>query len=271
MASDFKVTIKDKEVEFTVRRPTSFETQQGEKIYRKAFRESMENGDLLRVKLDEHLRKAGIWSDEKQAEHDRLVRDITDSELALAKGGMKLTEARDIALKLRKARSEYFSLLTIKTPYDNLTCEAQADNARFNYFVSACTVYKDNGKPYYKDMNAFIEDEGPVGIQAAMNLMKMMTDYDENLDSTFAENKFLKKYGFVDEKLRLINKDGKLIDSEGRLITEEGHYIDENGNRIDKHGRPLEQDGDWKVEFQPFLDDNGNPLEEKTDEAQADN
>ena len=85
-------------------------------------------------------------------------------------------------------------------------------------------------------------------------------DYEKNLP----ENKFLVTYKFANEKLELVNKDGHLIDSEGNLIDEEGYYVkyvDEKKVRVTKDGRELDENNNVKVEFSPFLDDDGKPVE----------
>ena len=79
----------------------------------------------------------------------------------------------------------------------------------------------------------------------------------------------MKQYKFVDDKLRLINKDGKLVDEQGRLIDENGRFINEKGEFVDKDGNLVNSEGDYVVEFTPFLDDDGKPvvLEEKQKEV----
>ena len=73
------------------------------------------------------------------------------------------------------------------------------------------------------------------------------------------ENKYLKKFNYIDNKLRLIDKDG-------RLITEDGKHIDENGNfvkwekdgtctKVDPVGRAVNDAGDFDIAHSPFLDD----------------
>jgi hypothetical protein len=81
-------------------------------------------------------------------------------------------------------------------------------------------------------------------------------DYEEKLP----ENKFLKQYKFVDDKLRFINKEGKLVDEEGRLLDENGRFINDKGEYVDKDGNLVTLDGEYVVEFKPFLDDSGKPI-----------
>jgi hypothetical protein len=49
----------------------------------------------------------------------------------LAKGGISLTEAKTVALSMKKTREELRELIAIKTNLDTHTAEGQADNARF--------------------------------------------------------------------------------------------------------------------------------------------
>ena len=261
--STFKTTIKDKEVELTVRKPTVKEEADAQKVYRRAFKEGLDNGDLLRVKLDEKLREQGLWDDKKQADYDTLHREINDGEKTLLKGGVKLSDARNLAISIRRKRLELLQLYRLVNSLNELTCEAQAENARFNYLIATCTVYKDSGKAYFKDYAALLnsgpENDGVIN-EAGTALMKLLQNFDEDTEANLVENKFLKKFGFINDDLRLINKDGHLVDTEGRLIDDNGYYVDVNGNRVDKEGSPLTADGEYKVEAVPFLDDDGNPI-----------
>jgi hypothetical protein len=112
-----------------------------------------------------------------------------------------------------------------------------------------------------------------VAILAAQNLANMLYGLDNDYESNLPENKFLKKYRFVDDKLRLVDKKGRLIDAEGRLVNEDGRFIDEEGNFVDKFGNKVDKDGDYVVDPQPFLDENGNPviLDEANNDKQEPN
>ena len=98
----------------------------------------------------------------------------------------------------------------------------------------------------------------------------MLYDLDPNYDKNLPENKFLKDYKFVDKELRLVNDDGHLVDSEGRLINDEGRFIayDDDGEEyfIDRDGSALTEGGDYVVEFEPFLDDSGDPVDKPESE-----
>jgi hypothetical protein len=87
-----------------------------------------------------------------------------------------------------------------------------------------------------------------------------MYGLDNNYEKSLPENKFLKKYKFVDDNLRLVNKDGHFVNEDGKLIDENGRFVDENGNFVDRDGNRVDADGEYVVDSKPFLDDEGNPV-----------
>ena len=216
---------------------------------------------MVRAKLDDLLEDQGLWNDEKQAKFTLLQKELADGEKRLAKGGFSLNEAKDLAIKMKSVRDEIRELISVRTSLDNHSAEGQADNARFNYLVSACVVYNDTKQPYFNNMEDYLNrSTEQVAILGAQNLANMMYGLDNNYEANLPENKFLKKYKFIDNKLRYVDKKGRLIDSEGRLVDESGRFIDEQGNFVDKFGNRVDQEGDFVVESQPFLDDDGNPI-----------
>lgn len=207
------------------------------------------------------MREQKLWDDNKENSLRQLQNKIAENEKKLKSGGIKLSEAREIAISLRKQRAEIRTLTSEKINLDNNSAEAQADNAQFNYYVSACTVYGDNGKPYFKSYDEYMsKDDDPVVSKAASAMAQIIYNLEEDYDKKLPENEFLVKFKFADQSLHLINKQGKKIDSEGRLVDDEGRYIDENGNYIDINGNKIDKEGNYIVEHTPFLDEDGKPL-----------
>lgn len=266
----FKVTIDGAEKEMLVRSPSLNDQREAQKIYNQAFTDAIKSKSVVRAKLDDLLQDQGLWNNEKQAKFSALQKELLEGEKRLAKGGFSLNEAKDLAIKMKTVREEIRDLISVRTSLDNHSAEGQADNARFNYLVSVCLVYNDTKQPYFNSMEEYLNRAGEeVALLGAQNLANMLYGLDNNYESNLPENKFLKKYKFVDDKLRFVDKRGRLIDAEGRLIDEEGRFIDDNGNYIDKYGNRVDADGEYVVEPQPFLDDNGNPVlleEEKKNE-----
>lgn len=266
----FTVEIDGKEIELAVRSPSVQDHQGATKAYNQTFSDAVKSKAVVRAKIDELLKEQGLWDDNKQLKVEELQRQILEGERKLAKGGISLTNAKKVALEIKKLRDEIKDLVVVRTNMDNNTAEGQADNARFNYLVSACTVYKNTNQPYFNDMADYLEKSVTLAaLKAAQILANMIYGLDNDYEANLAENKFLKKYKFVDDKLRLINKEGKLVDEDGRLLDEFNRYINENGELIDKYGYRVDESGEYIVDTQPFLDDNGNPIIEDTQQDES--
>lgn len=257
----FNTIVDGKSREMLIRSPSLQDQKEATKIYNQSFSEALKAKAVVRAKLDDLLVEQGLWDGIKQAKFTDLQAEILEGERKLAKGGISLIEAKNIALKMRKTREDLRELISVKTNLDTHTAEGQADNARFNYLVSVCTVYNDTKEQYFKNYEDYNNrSNDSVAILAAQNLANMLYGLEDNYEEKLPENKFLKQYKFVDTKLRLINKEGKLVDEQGRLIDETGRFINEQGQFVDKDGNLVDKEGDYIIEFTPFLDDEGKPI-----------
>ena len=270
----FKASVDGVEKEFLVKSPSLDNQREAQKVYNQAFTDAIKSKSVVRAKLDDLLEDQGLWNNEKQAKFTSLQKELLDGEKKLAKGGFSLNEAKDLAVRMKQVRDEIRDLISVRTSLDNHSAEGQADNSRFNYLVSVCVVYNDTKEPYFSNLEDYLNrSTEEVAIKGAQNLANMLYGLDNDYESNLPENKFLKKYKFVDDKLRLVDKKGRLIDKDGRLIDESGRFVDENGNFVDKYGNPVDKDGEYIVEQQPFLDENGNPVvldeDNKSDDKQS--
>jgi hypothetical protein len=270
---NFSVVVDNVEKHFVVRSPSLNDQREAQKTYNQAFTDAIKSKSVVRAKMDDLLEEQGLWNKEKQRKFSDLQQELLDGEKRLAKGGFGLKDAKDLALKMKEIRAEIRDLISVRTSLDNHSAEGQADNARFNYLVSACVVYKDTNEPYFKSLEEYLNKaDDPVALLGAQKLANIIYGLDNNFEKTLPENKFLQKYKFVDEKLRLVDKQGRLVDAEGRLIDENNRFIDEQGNFVDKFGNRVDLEGDYVVEAQPFLDEEGKPvvLESNKEETKQD-
>lgn len=264
MDTFFKVNIDGKETELEIRAATLADQRESQKVYNQAFSDAVKSGSIVRAKLDDLLKDQGLWDDKKEIEFKTLQKQILDSEKKLAKGGISLKAAKNLAINLQQFRNSLRDLISVKTNLDSHTAEGQADNARFNYLVSACVVYKNNGNKYFKNYEDYLNRAAEtVSIVAAQKLASIMYGLDNDFEKKLPENKFLIKYKFVNDDLQLVDTEGRLVDEEGRLIDSNGRFINEEGKFVDKDGNLVDAGGDWIVEFEPFLDDNGQPIEDE--------
>lgn len=267
---EFKYTVNDKEITFLVRSPSINDQKEANKVYNTAFSEAIKAKALVRAKLDDVLVEQGLWDNDKQEKFNKLQNNILEGERVLAKGGISLKEAKKQALNMRKYRAELRDLIAVKTNLDTHTAEGQADNARFNYLVSSCLVYNDTKEPYFKGYEDYLNRAAdPVAVLAAQNLAAMLYGLESDYEEKLPENKFLKKYKFIDTNLRLVNEKGQLVDEENRLIDDKGRFINEAGQFVDKDGNLVDKDGEYLVEFSPFLDDSGKPIKEESEKPKS--
>lgn len=268
MSRKFKV----KDVELQVVPPSAADNKEANKVYNQAFNDALKSKAIVRARLDDILKEQGLWDDAKQAEYNKLQSGLLESERILKKGGITLSRAKEVALQMKKDRESLRELISDRTSLDNHTAEGQADNAKFNYQVYACTVYADNpSKKYFSSYEDYQQRSSELAaLLAAQHVANFVYGLEDDYESKLPENKFLKDYKFVDDSGRLVNKEGNYVDTEGRLIDKNGRYIDEEGNFVDKQGNRVDENGDYIIEFTPFLDDEGNPVVEDSEEPQED-
>ena len=259
------------EKEFAVVRPTIQLQNEATKLREKIWNETFQEGNLLRRQLDDELKKRKLWNNQLQAEYDALQLEVIQNTMKLEKGGIKLSEARDIAIDTTKKRQQMVEMLVARSELDNHTCEGQADNTKFNFLFANCLVYNDTGERVYPNgLDEYLaSSETDYAIKGATQFYYLISDT-ESLDDQLPENKFLKKYKFVDNDSRFVERStGRLITEDGKYIDEDGFYIDYNEDgstyRVDVTGKALDIEEEPKDTFEPFLDDDGSPvvLEEK--------
>ena len=87
--------------------------KQAQLAYNRAFRDALQSGAILRQKLDDVLRDQEIWDDKKEARYNEILRTLNDNEKDLKQGGIKLSEAKDLAEEMAVSRAEFLSLIHI--------------------------------------------------------------------------------------------------------------------------------------------------------------
>ena len=243
-----------------VKRPDRKVTRKAQMVFNRAFRDLLENGAILRSEIDSYMKKRGLWDEEKQKQIEILNEKIEDGLLKLKRGGIKLSEARQIALDIRVWRIERTLILFQRNQLDGFTVEAQAEQEKFDFIVSECTV-DESEQRIFKDMDDYNERSSEeYAIRAASALGNMLYDLEENWETKLPENQFLIQHSFMNEKLQLINKEGKLIDYDSNLVDDSMRRINEEGKLIDDNGNLMNEDGSLIIETVPFLDDEGKSI-----------
>jgi len=256
-------------IELAVLVPGNKMVQAAQKVYNvelsKLMREAVGGKDRLLSKkeLDSYLEKLGIWTQVDQLEFVKIQIELREMERKLAMGGMKMSEAKDLALHMRLKRLEMLTLYSKKSEYENMTMESQAEYARFKFLMYQCVVKVDTGERWFKSADDYdIRQDEQASVDTAEIMTEHLFGFKRSDEDNLVENKWLKDYGLVDNEGHLVDEQGRKVDGNGRLIDGEGRLIDENGNYIDNEGRIVDENYEFVVEKpEPFIDDKtGEPV-----------
>lgn len=262
---NFKTKTEDqKEIDLCVKRPDHKISREAHAIYARVWRQCAESKDyILRENLKKILRENNLWDDEKDKLYVDLNLKIITAEKALKAGGKKLSEGKQLAFDLADYRFQLQNLVAETNKYDENTAEAQAENARFDFLCSKCIVDPNkDGDPWFESYDDFCARKTEkVAFDGASELAKMIYGMDTDFQKKRPENEFLIKYGFMDDRLRLINKEGNFVDRDNKLINEDGRYVNEKGEFINAGGEKVDEQGNVVVKSDPFIDDEtGEPV-----------
>lgn len=260
----FKVKFNGNEIELFLRSPKSEDVREADKIKSIAYNDALYNQKMpLASQAREEAIKRKIWNEDKQLELFNLEKELDESEKLLTKdrtlrlGGPGDDDPNtmfNIALKCQSLREKIAKLKTIFSEMESQTVEGYAENERLNYLIYATTVYKDSGKRFFESFDDFKNstfyteenaEKNTIALMAyAQYQIKLFGEFQKSVDNN-PENKFLKRFKFVDEKGRFLNKDGKFVNLGGELVDENGELLN---NKIDEE------------EPKPYIDNDGNPI-----------
>ena len=243
----------EQEIELAVIKPSPKQQVEAHLEFSKAWKKAEESGSILRRDIDEIATKRGLWNDEKREKVEEFERKILELEKQLRGGAnscSNLDDAKNIALAIKKLRNERMDLIRPRLDLDGVSCENFADLARTNYLVASTVVYNSDGKNYFNNVDDFIaQSNNKVALDSAIAYYELNS---ENSSNENFEDQFLKKYGFVDDKNRLINKNGHLITEDGKLIDSNGRYVDDSEEFVDVHGNKVDDKGNYLIEWKDF-------------------
>ena len=269
---DKKRTFELEGTKYAVRVPTVDEIKRANETRAKTFNDALSRGDLLRDQLETELRNRKLWNDNREQQYQTLRQEVLDGEYKLQKGGIRLNEAKVIALEMSEKRDTMVDLLSSRTDLDSNTCEGKADAARFNYLFACCLVYDESGEPFFPNNidDYLVNQDDPVAVAGASEFYYLISG-SESVDQKLPENKFLTKFKFIDNELRLIDTDGRLISHDGKHVDEDGNFVewhkDGTSTKVDPTGRAVNDEGDFDVEHSAFLDDDGAEIDESVYEV----
>jgi len=251
-----------KTISITVKKPGNQLLSRAQRIAAKAWNECVSDGIMTKKELQKFMEKHDIWNTKKEKEEKDKIKEITDFEKKLyLKDGkakkMKLSEAKDIAIKMRIARAELRDLIAERIGMESNTAEALSDNTRFDFLVANCTFDENGQNKVYNSLDEYLDQsDDEVAFSAATALAQLMYSIDKDVEANLPENRFLSKFKYVNDDLSLVDSDGNRVDAKGKRVDESGYYINDEGHRTDMDGNPLDDEGNY-IPSVTYTDDSG--------------
>ena len=261
------VQVDGETVTVTVRKPGNQVLSSAQRVAAKAWTDCVRDGIMTKKELIKFMKDNDIWNEKKDKEEKNKIQEINDyeKELYLQHGKtkkLKLSDAKEIAIKMRVARAELRELISERIALEQKTAESLSDNARFDYLVSQCTYDATGARKVYTSLDDYLSrSDDEVAFAAATALAQLMYSIDKDVEANLPENRFLQRFNFVDEDLSLVDKDGHRVDAKGRKIDDQGFYIDDDGNRGDLDGNSVDEDGNY-IPSIVYTDDSGKIVKE---------
>lgn len=233
-----------------VRDPEFDEYEASKRVYAEKVSELIKTSSnklLLRSQLEDWLEETGVWSQKDQDKIDQLRTEIHDLYKKLNKGNIKLSEAREFAIQMAEKRGKMAQIMIKRQTFDDATVEAIAEQEQKDYLVFACTYIVGEEKRYWDTFEDCKYDKlNPVYRQAMLRVNNYIYNIDPEIEKQLPENKFLLKYGFVDENMNFIDRKTKVpVDRHGTPLTE---VEQKNRNIIETYVGEIEPE-------QPFIED----------------
>jgi hypothetical protein len=252
MKKETRFTTKNK-TDVLIKPITSKTSSESQLVYNKAFSNALKEGSLLKSRLESYMKEQGMWNEEKEKEYKDLIETMSELEKQLNSGlnengdKLKLSEAKEKAIKLSSTRNDLASLLRERSSLDSSTAESMADNARFNYLlVMSCYDYKTQ-KRLFESVDAYMDQgDDEMAIEVATKFAELFYNIEADHEKKLTEFKFLKRFNFIDD---------------------DGFFIDKDGNKVNIKGEPIKEEPENKtdVETAEFEDDiNKTPTVKKT-------
>lgn len=206
-----------KEVNIDVRMPNYQNQRDAQFQFSKAFAEAIKNNVPSKVKMMQIMKENGEWTKDDEAKEKEMLDIIRNNQKKLLAGKIKKSEAEKIAWENIRRNNEYLLFAQNKNQYLDKCAESLAEQAKFNYLTYVCTVYNNNGKPFWKSYPEFLDDNtnNPLVVNVAGALLAgLIYNMDDDFRKDWPEYQFLRRFNFVNDKFQKIDKEGNLIEEE---------------------------------------------------------
>lgn len=246
---EFEVKVEDELVKLIAVKPKAHVLEEGRAVYSTALTSLiLKKQAIPRARVWSVLRENGTWDNEKEEKLRKIEVEIERLKKACIKGknsnvltdeekeyaldfGHRLL-ARKIAIDLRRKRGERQLILLDALSLDGIVAENLAESEQMDYFTSQCILYADTYKPYFESVEDYkSQRDTEVAIQARTEFESLYYGLNiDNYNNELVENQLLLKYGFVNDKLELVDDKGNRVDVDWNPIVEDEELPDEVGD-----------------------------------------
>lgn len=237
------ITVKNEageEVKLDIRMPSGKDIQESNTFYASTWKKAVENGVILHEELDTFLKKNGIWDDKREKEKLDLIKKMADLQYKLKTVKSK-SAGKKIAFEIKDIQAKLRELLERRNSFEANTAESMAQDSRFDFLLTKSVVNNLTGEPYFKDYDDYQSKKLDPNSWTIANAFAGIyyQGYDKDYEENLLENKFLRRFGYIDEFGNLLDEKGRKITVDGHLVNDQGEYVDENGSRVDINNNPL--------------------------------
>ena len=118
-----------------------------QRVFQKAYEESLFSGVFTRKEMLELMEEQGVWSEEKEKRIKETQKKIENLKLSIYENFLHPSRREDTRLELREEEKELLNFYKEKHQNDHLDCEGIATYSRLCWVIENTTTYED-GTPY---------------------------------------------------------------------------------------------------------------------------
>lgn len=253
-----KITLKkkqqdgtEKEVTVFVKKPSPKDIRKADIYQSKIWTECIKEGVPTKEQLIKTMQSSGIIDEELIEKKRNIESELEKLEKKLYLGDGKKTEdieeGKKTALMMKLLRDELVSLSIRVNDVSSNSADSIAENARFDYLVSAC-VCDENGNRVYNNIEEYeSKSSDEIAYAAAEKLAEMLYGISSQNENSPEDNWF-KQLNLVDEEGNFIDESSNRVDFSGRKLNENGFYVNDKGERTDSEGNLVDENGNYVIQ-----------------------
>lgn len=196
------------------KRPNQSVLSKSELVYREKYSEAFRKGLLLNAEVVEAMKKRGLWDASKEEEAAEMRAAIAVLEEGLQNPALDNVDGRALCDKLTQARMDLMAHNRMLTSVTDNTVESVANEERNQFLTAECVYNNKTGVKVYKDIEDFksrLDEVATIdsyretviaSLEAAMG-----RDLSSDLTDEYAENKWLKDRGLLEDEVEELETD----------------------------------------------------------------